>query len=993
MKLTTAARTQPPTRHRSPRTLAQSQPDSWIDWQGRNQEDSSGHHPDWQQNPVNDATALEINPNDSSRAGSQARSDYPRPIAVVTDSTVDPIVTLNQQVYQRLKLSFSLGLRRQIFVAVCDDLVLRDRLAVQLHADLSPNALAASPSPESTSPTVPRLVSLNLNLSDPNPMAQVQQWLRQATRSQPRQRMLAAPGFQVLGVERLTRQPAAVQRLFLSYLQGIGHSLPEMPSSLLLWLTHPWLRSVQQSAPEFWNWHTGIFEFIGEPTSTTASQILNRADQAKQTTSQPLAGVLTEDLWDVLTQDLAQFDRAQPFASTDPTQPHQAKPAPATQTLPIVEPAQTPTTSSDSATSPQVGNAPPLPQADLEEAQPLEKAQPETDLPQLLPGDLDSSAKPALDAAGAAQLDIDLLANPPLPRTLPSGDRSKPEQPDPGLDPDSNLGLDLPLADLPSDPDPKLLPRPPVGGAPSAPSEPSGDSAALAHSAEQAETETSPVSDPHQPSHPLEAFGRDPRTNAQDRTAQAAVVPRFSVLVSREKALQKVAAATTGSNTQVAQKTEVDRKTAVQPLAPVPLVPLEPVRILKYIEQLQQHQAPIADIAAAYRTLGDFYRDRIEQGDQSPQVLVTAIRSYEQVLALLAQVSPSTASLVSTAPVEAEVLNDLGNLYWISARSQVEPEQIQSHLKRSIQTYERAVQQLQPDRYPQAYAMIQNNLGAAYGDLARYQDAAENLQQSVLAYQKALRYRQADRDRERYAATQNNLGTAYWHLAQYRQPKIYLHQAIAAYQEALEIYSLDQEPLTHAMIQNNLGTAYWNLSQHESPEDLLHQAIAAYQIALKYRTAEAVPAAHAATQNNLGTAYWHLATQVKSDPKTERDHLELAIAAYQVTLDLVEQSGPLPLTFDIYATQNNLGLACHQLAHNKRNGVSDPDRLKLLEAALKHHLKAVQGWQHQPDFQQTALAGMIQTLRTLHEDFGLRGQNLGLSQIPGPLLPQILPRL
>src|SRR6476659_10093056 len=175
---------------------------------------------------------------------------------------------LNRQSYQRLKRALSLHLRRQIFVAVCDDLALRNRLAARLHAELAYPAAANPRHAVETWPTpdYPQLVTLNLNLNDPNPIAQVTQWLARHPFPKGSGTKAPTPSFQILGTERLTRQSAAVQRLFLSYLQGCDRSLPTLEASLLLWVPQPWFRAIQQSAPEFWGWRTGVFEFVGEPT-------------------------------------------------------------------------------------------------------------------------------------------------------------------------------------------------------------------------------------------------------------------------------------------------------------------------------------------------------------------------------------------------------------------------------------------------------------------------------------------------------------------------------------------------------------------------------------------------------------------------------------------------------------------------------------------------------------------------------------------------------
>ncbi len=163
----------------------------------------------------------------------------------------------NKQIYQRLKQAIDLKLRRQIFIAACDDLCLRDCLAARLHAELA--------APDS-SRDYPRFVSLELDLSDPNPWASIAAWLTQHQPPQNSGSTGRLPGFQILGAEHLTRHSAAVQWSFLGYLRDIEAHLQLCESTLLLWVSRPWLSSIEQSAPEFWHWRTGVFEFEGEPT-------------------------------------------------------------------------------------------------------------------------------------------------------------------------------------------------------------------------------------------------------------------------------------------------------------------------------------------------------------------------------------------------------------------------------------------------------------------------------------------------------------------------------------------------------------------------------------------------------------------------------------------------------------------------------------------------------------------------------------------------------
>jgi tetratricopeptide (TPR) repeat protein len=193
-------------------------------------------------------------------------------------------ISLNRQVYQRLKLALSLGLRRQILFAICDNLHLRNRIAARLHSTLAYPVgkviYQRANVGDFSTPAYPRLVTLRLNLSDPNPIAQINQWLANypppmvgGSTDNPG-RPLPMPGFQIVGVEMLTKEPVAVQRLFLNYLRlGEQHLSSQefshfVESSLLFWVSRPWLSAIQQSAAKFWHCRTGVFVFAGEPTPT-----------------------------------------------------------------------------------------------------------------------------------------------------------------------------------------------------------------------------------------------------------------------------------------------------------------------------------------------------------------------------------------------------------------------------------------------------------------------------------------------------------------------------------------------------------------------------------------------------------------------------------------------------------------------------------------------------------------------------------------------------
>ncbi|MEM9087391.1 MAG: hypothetical protein AAGC93_01480 [Cyanobacteria bacterium P01_F01_bin.53] len=204
------------------------------------------------------------------------------------------ILGVNQQSYQALKSSMALNLRRQLLIAVCDNVAMQNQLASQLETDLAigvPMSLelgqhlgqSAGPSmgyavddlglgdqdfgqdlngqlPRATAPSV-GLERLVFDPEDGNLPKQVANWVRQTVLSQG-----DLPQLQVVGIEQMTRQPAITQNHFLRSLEKVEALLPRLNTSLLIWLPWPWLRTIQQSAPTFWNWRSGIFEFVSDPT-------------------------------------------------------------------------------------------------------------------------------------------------------------------------------------------------------------------------------------------------------------------------------------------------------------------------------------------------------------------------------------------------------------------------------------------------------------------------------------------------------------------------------------------------------------------------------------------------------------------------------------------------------------------------------------------------------------------------------------------------------
>ncbi|MEH2035145.1 tetratricopeptide repeat protein [Nostoc sp.] len=735
----------------------------------------------------------------------------------VNDTAPNNNSTWNRQVYHRLKLALSLGLRRQILLAVCDDLYLRNQVAARLHSTLAYPVgqvlYQSSNAQENSTPAYPRLVTLRLNLNDPNPIIQINQWLINypppivgASKDTPG-KPFPVPAFQIVGVEHLTKQPVATQRLFLHYLRlseqyfSTQESSRFLESNLLLWIPRPWLSAIKQSAPQFWRCRTGVFVFAGEPTPAT--------------------------------QNLAYPERFSTSRSLD------------------------------------LGN--------------IEQSI------------IDESANQAELRTAATEFKFE--NNSDFPVEIQGNRVHKTEEVSPST------------ADL------------------------------LKATPQQQESTNRSGSG----------------SNNQSLSSLSYISSELAELV------------TATINTSIAQNTEDS---------------LQPQQILLEIEELHEKQVAEEILAEAYHRLGTLYRLRIEQGEATLENLMVAIIAYQEAI-----------SYDESSPQLPDILNDLGTLYWMLYRTPPNSEEGQTYIEQAIEFYQLALKIISPQTHSETYARVQNNLGTAYGDLARFSHPSENWQQAIFAYSEALSYRTADMDSLKYAACQNNLGTAYWHLGQYNQPIVHLKKAIAAYNEALAHYNPEEEPLKYGMIQNNIGTACWNLAQYEQPAQNLQLAIDVYSEALKYRTPANVPSACAATQNNLGTAYWHLANLSETTKETRQKYLQLCISAYEEAIALANSLSGTPLSFDLLASHNNLGLAHYQLVIDKSFNGDKATRSQHLEVALDNHLQALNGLSKQPEAYQTTFAYVVKTIRAFHNELGIQGQNLALSKIPSQLLTEILSKL
>jgi len=227
------------------------------------------------------------------------------------------------------------------------------------------------------------------------------------------------------------------------------------------------------------------------------------------------------------------------------------------------------------------------------------------------------------------------------------------------------------------------------------------------------------------------------------------------------------------------------------------------------------------------------------------------------------------------------------------------------HLDLGIETYEQALDDIDPATMPTFWAETQNNLGYAYWRRPSG-DRSADIGRAVAAYLKALRVYDRESHPEEWATLQNNLANAYvdWPLGDRREN---IEKATTGYEAALTIHTRDAYPADWSMIQNNLGSAYHERIAGER-RDNIERAIAAYEEALKERSPTGTPYEWAVTQGNLGNAY-----QDRIEGR-RADNIDRAIAYDEAALTLLSRED-FPLEWA--SAQNNLGVAYAARIHGE----------------------------------------------------------------------------
>lgn len=646
----------------------------------------------------------------------------------------------NQEAYQELRLALQLNLRRQLLLAVCDDVALQEQLAQRLEANFSPLPETVLVAPEVRARQL-TLVTLRLGGDRPDLVREVLLWLKQQRRLQGR--LATIPVFQVVGIDQLTRQSPTVQNRFLASLMRVDALLTQLDCRLVVWVPRPWLGKIRQSVPGFWRSRSGLFEFVGEPGLSPTSPAQTIPSPALQS---PPTG--PSDLWQVLRDDLSTFEKPAPPPTTAAPSPPPAAdniaPDKATPEQKAVSspPLNLPTLLGTTATEP-----PP----NLAGAKGSNQGVPQG-YTVLEPAALSSVIKlPVGETAAetlAALQPVDLASVEQSPADLPP------------IEPAVETGLASPVARQPV-PDLQL------------PLE-------LAQDAELLNLWRYIRGLTDQQAGPLTLARAYLALGQMGRDRVAAETPSNSLLDFATAVYDRAIAGLPEGST--------DWCDALNDLASLYWIrgadTADSGRWLRrsvatYEKAVKggQRALPVDTLGRIYSNLGTVYGLLAGLDDPAP-CLGQAVAAYENAI----RYSPAERSPTDYANLQ----NSLGAIHWRLAQHQ----QPQHHLAQAIAAYGEALAHREAQAAPLEYAMIQNNLGIAYWSLAQYQQPVLLLEQAIAAYQAALQYRTVAVAPAGCAATANNLGTAYWDLAQQsavagERRLTALQQAIVAYEMAL----------------------------------------------------------------------------------------------------------------------------------------------------------------------------------------------------------------
>lgn len=261
---------------------------------------------------------------------------------------------------------------------------------------------------------------------------------------------------------------------------------------------------------------------------------------------------------------------------------------------------------------------------------------------------------------------------------------------------------------------------------------------------------------------------------------------------------------------------------------------------------------------------------------KSPDTLMAAVALYERAF----EMCPPTHALLG-ARIAARKATAL----------QAIPETGTTSLEKARDALSTAIPVIRAHGGAEELAEAEMNLGLTLQSLANANKA--RITDAIAAYQRALRTFDRAKFPQEFAILQNNLATAFLSIP-FSDERAKMREALAvqAFEEGLKVVSLIDHPSEYAMLQNNLGNALQYASSSHRVENNL-RALEAYDEALKVRTRETMPLAYANTIANKANCLWNLPDDVAGPDSGNPRNLRLARKLYGEARQLFNDAGEL----------------------------------------------------------------------------------------------------
>ena len=294
------------------------------------------------------------------------------------------------------------------------------------------------------------------------------------------------------------------------------------------------------------------------------------------------------------------------------------------------------------------------------------------------------------------------------------------------------------------------------------------------------------------------------------------------------------------------------------------------LQVLAALSAVESEDASLADKVEMLMEMAMGLQTRPKSSDQLRQ----AVALYEKALEL--------------CPAELYALRGRIHARLATALQAIPGDELES-LKEARRNLEAAQQILKLEGSPEEIAEIEMNLGLTLQNLAAAHAAP--ITAAISAYQRALRTFNAKSWPKEFAILQNNLAAAFLSIP-FSDERARMREALAvqAFQEALKHINIVDHPTEYAMLQNNLGNALQYASSSHAVENNL-RAIEAYDEALKVRTRAATPAEYANTIANYANCLRNLPDDIARPEDGNPGNLMRALAKYREASAIFGEAG------------------------------------------------------------------------------------------------------